>query len=168
VVDDSRVIEDLVAGALAIPEASLVIHRRRTLVEFKTDLLRGALERYEEHGHVSWQVGDFHGHHCHLDLRAVRRVVFEAAPSGCQGGRTNFTVWFLDDGGAGNPNRPDGYFSVTLNSPYEEDGALRLDLVEQMIALYLAHDATSVVDASPGFRDVVRSAYPGHAITPRS
>lgn len=162
-VDRARAVEEILAGALSIPEASLVIHRRRTLVELKTDLLRGALERHEESGYVSWQVGDFHGHHCHLDLRAVTRVEFEAAPSGCQGGRTNLTVWFLDDGSCGNPGRADGYFSVTLNSPYGRDGSPRTDLVEQVVALYRAHAESALVDASPGFRALADRADLGEA-----
>jgi len=44
------------------------------------------LHRYEEAGHVSWQIGDQNDHHCHLSLDSVTRVLFSAKPVSCQGG----------------------------------------------------------------------------------
>lgn len=69
----------LLRDALALRDASLVIFRDRTLIEFKTERLDG-VHRYEEAGHVSWQIGDQHDHHCHLSLGVVTRVLFSAEP----------------------------------------------------------------------------------------
>jgi hypothetical protein len=122
-------------GALALRDASLVIYRSRTLVEFKTERL-GGVSLYVEDGHASWQIGDFEDHHCHLDLPAVTRVLFSAEPVSCQEGRLNYTVWFLVDGDGGNPYRPDGYFSVTLNRPYAPDGSPRREVIEPVFQLF--------------------------------
>jgi hypothetical protein len=57
----------LLRKALLLRDSSFVIYRERTLIEFKTEKL-GGLHRYEESGHVSWQIGAFDDHHCHLAL----------------------------------------------------------------------------------------------------
>ncbi|MEO0472134.1 MAG: hypothetical protein AAF206_21085, partial [Bacteroidota bacterium] len=67
----------LVEDAIALKDASLVIFRDRTLVEFKTDEL-GGLYEYKEGDHTSWQIGETKSHHCHLSLNAVTRVEFSA------------------------------------------------------------------------------------------
>jgi hypothetical protein len=85
-------VPDILRGALAFREASLVIYRHKTLVEFKTEKLGPGLSLYEEDGHVSWQIGAFDDHHCHLDVGACTSVVFGAEPVSCQGGRLNYTV----------------------------------------------------------------------------
>jgi len=141
----------IVEDALRLPDASLVIYRLRTLVEFKTDLLGTGLSRFEEHGHVSWQIGAFESHHCHLDIDAVTRVAFGAEPVGCQGGRLNYTVWFETAEDAGNPYRPNGYFSVTLNRPYELDGSPRHDIFGAMFDLYAKWRHQDGVDADAAF-----------------
>nr|MCU0922430.1 hypothetical protein [Burkholderiaceae bacterium] len=120
--------------ALALRDASLVIFRDRALIEFKTDRLAG-LHRYEEQGHVSWQIGALDDHHRHLSLGAVVRVLFSAEPVSCQGGGLNYTVWFLSAGSSGNPYRRDGYFSVVLNRPYTGDAARR-EVIDPVLALY--------------------------------
>ncbi len=120
--------------ALALRDASLVIFRDRALIEFKTDRL-GGLHRYEEQGHVSWQIGALDDHHCHLSLGAVVGVLFSAEPVSCQGGGLNYTVWFLSAGSSGNPYRRDGYFSVVLNRPYTGDAA-RHEVIDPVLALY--------------------------------
>lgn len=97
----------LLEQSLKLREASLVIYRDRTLVEFKTDRL-DAVHRYEERGHISWQIGVSDDHHCHLSLAAVESVLFSAEPVPCQGGGLNYTIWFLASGSAGNPWRRDG------------------------------------------------------------
>lgn len=144
-------IAEIVRGALAVREASLVIYRSRLLVEMKTDRLGEGLSLYEEDGHRSWQIGAFDDHHCHLDIGLVSRVSFEAEKVSCQGGRLNYTVWFLLDEDCGNPYRKDAYFSVVLNKPYAEDGGLRRELVEQMFDLYRRVEREEGVSASPVF-----------------
>ncbi|MCU0672716.1 MAG: hypothetical protein MUE69_07970 [Myxococcota bacterium] len=123
-------------AALDLPDASLVIYRRRTLVELKTDRLSEKLSRWEEDGHVSWQIGAFEDHHVHLDVAAVTAVELDARSTSCQGGRLNYTVWFLVDEDVGNPFRPEGYFSVTLNAPYTADGTPRSEILDAMFALH--------------------------------
>jgi hypothetical protein len=123
-------------AALDLPDASLVIYRRRTLVELKTDRLSEKLSRWEEDGHVSWQIGAFEDHHVHLDVAAVTAVELDARSTSCQGGRLNYTVWFLVDEDVGNPFRPEGYFSVTLNAPYAADGTPRAEILDAMFALH--------------------------------
>lgn len=154
----------LLGEALALREASLVIYREHTLVEFKTDLL-GGLHRYEAQGHVSWQLGRFDGHHCHLALERVDRVLFSAEPVSCQGNRLNYTVWFLVPGACGNPYRPDGYFSVTLNRPYRA-GAVRLEVIEPVLALYRRYAGEPWVEADEQFLEVLASGPPAHRFGP--
>ncbi len=122
--------------ALALLGASFVVYRRRTLIEFKTEGLRERVSRYVEEGHVSWQIGAFDDHHCHLDLDGIVRVVFGAEPVSCQKGRLNWTVWFEIDGDAGNPYRPAASCSVTLNKPYDPRGERKRDEVDAVYALY--------------------------------
>jgi hypothetical protein len=138
-------VEATLAGALALPDASLVILRRGVLVEFKTAMLLPGLAASLEGGGRSWQIGPFEGHHCHLDLASVQRVCFDAEPVACQGGRLNYTVWFLSAGDCGNPFRADGLFSVTLNAPYRRDHSARVDLIESVYALHdLQRDGAGV------------------------
>jgi hypothetical protein len=144
-------------AALTLPEASFVIHRRGLLVEFKTDLL---LERVslKEHGEFrSWQVGANDDHHCHPDLSSVRRIQFDAEAVECQGGRLNYTVWFLSSGDCGNPHRPDGLFSVTLNMPYDDEGQVRTSVLQPMFRLYDQLRSLAVVEASSAFLNSYRS-----------
>ena len=148
----------LLREALALREASLVIFRDRTLVEFKTDRL-GGLHRYQEQGHVSWQIGDFHGHHCHLALGEVSRVLFSAEPVPCQGNRLNYTIWFLVPGACGNPYRPDGYFSITLNKPYRA-GLVRPEVIDPILQLYRRHARESWVEADARFLEVLAEGPP--------
>ncbi len=148
----------LLREALALHEASLVIFRDRTLVEFKTDRL-GGLHRYEEQGHVSWQIGQFDDHHCHLALDAVTEVLFSAEPVPCQGNRLNYTVWFLVPGACGNPYRPDGYFSITLNKPYRA-GAVRPEVIDPVMALYRRHANQAWVRADAQFLDALANGPP--------
>lgn len=89
---------ELLEDAIALREASLVIFRDRTLVEFKTDDLEGVFE-YTEGEHTSWQIGAADAHHCHLALSAVTNVEFSAESVPCQGNRLNYTIWFLVAGG---------------------------------------------------------------------
>ena len=138
-------------AALALPDASFVIHRHGLLVEFKTDRLGERLSLYAEGGHRSWQIGAFEDHHCHPDLSAVRRVLFDAEPVPCQGGRLNYTVWFLGAGDCGNPHRHDGLFSVTLNRPYHTDGRPRAHVIGAMFALYDRIGGWPLVEASSAF-----------------
>src|SRR2546427_10822099 len=123
-------------AALGLPDASFVIHRRGLLVEFKTDRLAERLSLYAEGGFRSWQVGAFEDHPCPPDLAAVRRVLFDAEPVPCQRGRINYAVWFLGEGDCGNPHRPDGLFSVTLNRPYHDDGRPRPHILAAVFALH--------------------------------
>ena len=144
-------IVEIVRGALGIRGGSLVIYRRKTLIELKTDKLGAGLTLYEEGGHHSWQIGDADDHHCHLDVGACTSVVFGAEPVSCQGGRLNYTIWFLVDEDCGNPDRPEAYFSVTLDRPYTAEGAARRELVEQMFRLYQRFEGETGVSAEPTF-----------------
>lgn len=144
--------------ALALRDASLVIFRDRALIEFKTDRL-GGLHRYEEQGHVSWQIGALDDHHCHLSLGSVVRVLFSAEPVSCQGGGLNYTVWFLSAGSSGNPYRRDGYFSVVLNRPYTGDAA-RLEVIEPVLALYRRFQYEPWVQADENFLRVLANGPP--------
>ncbi len=155
---------DLFRAALALRAASLVLFRDRLLVEFQTEQIAGVF-RYEEGGHVSWQVGDFHSHHCHLSLSAVRRVLFSAEPVSCQGFRLNYTIWFLTDGPSGNPWRRDGYCSVVLNHPYEGPNP-RLDHIDPVLALYRAHAHLPWVAADARFTEVLAKGPTGQAFVP--
>lgn len=143
--------EAVLAGAIALRDASLVIFRRGLLVEFKTEGLAPGLAISTEGSHRSWQVGPFDGHHCHLDLAAVHAILFDAEPVSCQGGRINYTVWFLGEGDCGNPYRSNGLFSVTLNRPYEPDGSPRLDIIAPVYALHRRHASEAGIDATAGF-----------------
>jgi hypothetical protein len=138
-------------AALGLPDASFVIHRRGLLVEFKTDRLAERVSLYSERGFRSWQVGAFEDHHCHPDLATVRRVLFDAEPVPCQRGRINYTIWFLGAGDCGNPHRPDGLFSVTLNRPYDDDGQPRPHILDAMFALRDRMEGWPLVETSPAF-----------------
>lgn len=151
-------IVEIVRGALALRDASLVIYRHRTLVEFKTEKLGGGLTLYEEDGYTSWQIGDFDDHHCHLDIGLCTRVVFGAEPVSCQKGRLNYTVWFLVDGDAGNPYRKDAYFSVTLNRPYHPDGSERRDVIDPVFDLYRRFEEAQGVSAEEAFLRAMAAA----------
>ena len=151
---------EILRAALELPEASLVILRRRLLVEFKTADLGPGLQRYREGEHVSWQVGDFDGHHCHLALDKIARVVFAAEPSGCQGGRLNYTVWFETADDAGNPFRPNGYFSITLNRPYETGGAPRREVIEPVLRLWRRFEGHELTAAEPAFLSALAELEP--------
>jgi len=144
-------IEAALADAIALEDASLVIFRRGLLVEFKTEGLAPGLTASVEGEHRSWQIGPFDGHHCHLDLAAVRAILFDAEPVSCQGGRINYTVWFLGAGDCGNPYRSDGLFSVTLNRPYAADGSPRAEVILPMFALHEKYENEAAVSASAGF-----------------
>jgi hypothetical protein len=149
--------------ALALREASVVIFRDRALIEFKTDRL-GGLHRYEEQGHVSWQIGALDDHHCHLSLGAVVRVLFSAEPVSCQGGGLNYTVWFLSAGSSGNPYRRDGYFSVVLNRPYTGDAA-RHEVIDPVLALYRRFRHEPWVQADEPFLRVLECGPPDRHAT---
>jgi hypothetical protein len=144
--------------ALALRDASLVIYRERVLVEFKTEQL-GGVHRYEEAGHVSWQIGEQDRHHCHLSLSAVTQVLFSAEPVSCQGGGLNYTVWFLTSGPCGNPYRRDGYFSIVLNRPYTGQQA-RLEVIEPVLALYRQYRGQAWVRADATFLRVLEQGPP--------
>lgn len=143
----------LLEDALRLREASLVIHRERMLVEFQTEKLAG-VERSVHDGHVSWQIGRLDQHHCHLSIGAVASVLFSAEPVPCQGGRLNYTVWFLTAVPCGNPYRRNGYFSVVLNRPYDERGPRR-EIIAQVIRLFLEHRSAPWVEADATFLDAV-------------
>lgn len=150
-----RFMPELVRGALALPDASLVIYRARTLIEFRTDRLTEGLTLYREGKHASWQIGAFDDHHCHLDVGAVGEVVFGAEPVSCQRGRINYTVWFLVDDDCGNPYRPRAYFSVTLNRPYDEAGVPRREVVAPMLALGARFEGRQGVSLEPTFSEAM-------------
>jgi hypothetical protein len=154
------VTQDLLRGALAFRDASLVLYRHKMLVEFKTEKLGVGLSIYEEAGYVSYQIGDFDGHHCHLDVGACTSISFGAEPVGCQGGRLNYTVWFLVDEDCGNPYRKNAYFSVTLNRPYEADGSVRRDMLEQVFRLYEAFVSEPGVVAEAPFLEAMAQFAP--------
>ena len=144
-------VEHVLRGALALKDASLVIYRPGVLVEFKTEMLQPALAATLEGRHRGWQIGAFEGHHCHVDLASVSRVWFDAETVSCQGGRLNYTVWFLATGDCGNPYRPDGLFSITLNAPYEKDGSPRVEVIEAVYSLCDLHGDRAGVSASDAF-----------------
>lgn len=148
---DTTLIEAVLTGALALKDASLVIYRQGALVEFKTEALAPGLSSSVEGEHRSWQIGPFTGHHCHLNLAAVQAILFDAEPVSCQGGRINYTVWFLAGENCGNPYRPDGLFSVTLNRPYAPGGAPRAEVIAPVFALYERFRSEPAVMASAGF-----------------
>lgn len=148
---DTAAVESVLAGAIALKDASLVIFRRGLLVEFKTEGLSPGLSSSMEGEHQSWQIGPFEGHHCHLDLDAVQRIEFHAEPVSCQGGRINYTVWFLSDDHCGNPYRPDGLFSVTLNRPYTDDGVPRREVIAPMYELYETYARDASICATEAF-----------------
>ncbi len=148
----------LLQKALQLRDASLVIYRERTLIEFKTEKLDG-LHRYVEQGYVSWQIGAFDDHHCHLSLDTVVRVLFSAEPVSCQGGGINYTIWFLSPGASGNPYRRDGYFSITLNRPYTGNQP-RLEVIGPVLDLYREFRAAAWVQAEPLFLEILASGVP--------
>jgi hypothetical protein len=149
-------VELVLAGALALKEASLVVFRRGVLVEFKTEMLVPSLTRTDEGRYRGWQLGPFEGHHCHLDLASIVRVWFDAEPVSCQGGRLNYTVWFLTAGDCGNPYRPEGLFAITLNAPYTAEGFARTDVILPVYQLHALHDGRAAVSASDAFISVRR------------
>lgn len=151
--DADPLVLPLLEQAVDLQEASLVILRERTLVELQTHQLEGVF-KFVEQGHVSWQIGGFTQSHCHLDLYGLTGVQFAAEPTPCQGGRLNFTVWFLTGDRSGNPYKWDGYFSVVLNQPYESQGAPRAEVIEPMLALYRSHRGKAWVDADERFQAV--------------
>ncbi|MBI1394730.1 MAG: hypothetical protein GC151_02030 [Betaproteobacteria bacterium] len=147
----AHAVAEVLRELLEVPDASLVVFRRGAIVEMKTELLRGLVTLREDDGFRSWQIGAFEGHHCHLDLAAVGRVSFEAEPVPCQGGRPNYSAWFLVDGDCGNPHRPDGLFSVTLNRPYETDGSERACVIDHLYVAFRRVRALPFVDATGAF-----------------
>lgn len=151
----SDVVARLLREALSLTDASLVIHRGGVLVEFKTDLLPGELSVWAEGRHRSWQIGEFEGHHCHFNLESINEVHFDAEPVPCQGGRINYTIWFLCERDCGNPHRPHGLFSVTLNHPYETDGTPRRRIIGQVAALFDRECQCPIVTASRAFTDAI-------------
>jgi hypothetical protein len=155
-------VESLLQKALALPGASFVVYRRGLLVEFQTDKLTSGLSRWEEEGHISWQVNGFEDHHCHVDLASIERVQFDAEPVGCQGGRLNFTAWFLAGEDTGNPYRPRAAFSITLNRPYEPDGTPRLQVLGPLVQLFEEVRGLPFVEATEAVRGGARGlgAYP--------
>lgn len=128
--------ENLLREALEIKEGSLVVYRFLTLVEFKTGFPEMKLSRFEEDGYVSWQIGAFEKHHLHLDLRKITGAQFKAEETTCQGGKLNYTLWFLVSEDIGNKYFPNGYFSVTLNKPYDEKGEPRREIIGQIFSLW--------------------------------
>lgn len=155
----------LLTQALALRDASLVIYRERTLIEFKTEKL-GGLHRYVEHGHVSWQIGSFEDHHCHLSLGAVSQVLFSAEAVSCQGGGINYTIWFLTSGPCGNPYRRNGYFSVVLNRPYQGN-APRHEVIQPVLELYREFRDEAWVTADTTFLEIFSGTIPPrHPIAP--
>lgn len=149
--DHEEQVAALLTAALGLRDASLVIYRPGVLVEFKTDRLTEKVTSFEEQGFRSWQIGAFEDHHCHLNLREVIAVEFDAEPVGCQGGRLNYTVWFSGAGDGGNPFRPTGRFSVTLNAPYTDDGMPKPGIVDQVYDLHDRLAASPLVRASEAF-----------------
>lgn len=157
----------LLKQALDLPDASLVIYRDRTLVEFKTDHLDG-VHRHEEDGHVSWQLGAFEHHHCHLALDTVTHVLFSAEPVPCQGNGLNYTIWFLTDGPSGNPYRRNGYFSVTLNRPYMKNApgaAPRLGVIQPVLNLYRRFRGEDWLEADETFVRVLNGEPPSRPLS---
>lgn len=148
---DEIAVGDALRELVGWDDASLVIFRRGAIVEFKTALLRDHITLEETEGHRSWQIGAFEGHHCHLDLAAVMRLHFDAESVPCQGGRVNYTAWFLVSGDCGNPYRPDALFSITLDRPYEPDGSPRLRNIAQVFRSYDRLSSHGWVDASAAF-----------------
>jgi hypothetical protein len=150
-VNPVAVTKSLLAAAIALKEASLVIFRQGVLVEFKTTRLPSDVMESGDGPYRSWQVGAFHGHHCHLDLGAVHTILFDAEPVSCQGGRLNYTVWFLGAAECGNPYRSNGLFSVTLNRPYRPDGSSRRAVIRPIYSLHQSFKHHAMVSASDGF-----------------
>lgn len=148
----------LLKKALSLRDASLVIYRDRTLIEFKTDKL-GGLYHYAQNNHESWQIGAIDDHHCHLKLDAVDRVLFSAERVPCQGNGINYTVWFLTPNTCGNPYRSDGYFSIVLNRPYTGCKP-RLEVIEPLFSLYREYQHASWVIAEPMFLEILASGPP--------
>jgi hypothetical protein len=150
---------DLLKDAVKLPGASLVIYRDRLLIEFQTELISGVY-RFEEFGHVSWQIGKTSEHHCHLSLTSVDRVLFSAEPTDCQGGALNYTIWFLTSGPSGNPWRRNGYFAIVLNRPYKGEDP-RMSVIQPLMDLYSAYRDRSWVNADAAFKDAWLNGPPG-------
>jgi hypothetical protein len=108
-------------------------------------------------------VGEFEDHHCHLAFGDLTEVLFSAEPVPCQGGRLNYTVWFLVAGACGNPHRKNGYFSVVLNRPYDA-GRPRPGIIRQVFDLYARYAREPWVRADAEFlralEDATRAAGP--------
>jgi hypothetical protein len=158
----------LLREALSLADASLVIHRRGVLIEFKTDLLLKKFSVWGEGQHRSWQIGKFDGHHCHLNLELINEVHLDAEPVPCQGGRINYTIWFLCDQDCGNPYRPRGLFSITLNRPYQADGTPRKRIIEQFATLFDRERQCPMLTVGPGFTEAIsgfRSTLATHMIS---
>jgi hypothetical protein len=153
----------LLRDALTLKDASLVICRDKLIIEFKTEGLGRGLQRFVEKRFSTWQIGEFRDHHCHVSLEEVSGVEFSAEPAPCQGGKINYTVWFLTDWDSGNPFRKHGYFSITLNRPYKTDGSPRRQIIEPVFDLYREYQDWNNVSADDGF---VRSMaeYDGQAV----
>ncbi|MCW5625227.1 MAG: hypothetical protein KIT73_10980 [Burkholderiales bacterium] len=149
-------VADLLNDALYLRDASLVIFRSKLLVEFKTAQLDPKLTEYVESGFRSWQVGGEQSHHCHVNLADVVRVWFDAEPVSCQGGRYNYTIWFLTDTDCGNPFRPTALFSVTLNGPYDAVGQPDAALIRDVYGIYETHRDRAFVGASETFLEIGR------------
>lgn len=160
------VTKSLLTAAIAIKEASLVIFRHGVLVEFKTTRLPADVIESGEGPHRSWQVGAFRGHHCHLDLGAVHKILFDAEPVSCQGGRLNYTVWFLGERDCGNPYRGNGLFSVTLNRPYRSDGSSRQSVIRPVYRLHQSFREHAMVSATDAFVQAGQKCSFDHARQP--
>ncbi len=154
---DVATVECVLSAALTLRGASLVIFRRGALVEFKTEMLSSGLVASQDGGFRTWQVGPHAGHHCHLDLAMVQAIWFDAEPVSCQGGRLNYTAWFLGAADCGNPYRNNGLFSVTLNAPYARDGRER---IADLLALYAKYANLPGVSCSEGFTLASAAATP--------
>jgi hypothetical protein len=128
-------VEQVLADALKLADASLVIYRRGVLVDFKTELLGPGLIATHMGHHQSWQIGPMGGHHCHLDLESIGQACSDAEPVSCQRGRINYTVWFLAGKDCGNPFRANALFSVTLMRPMSQTAVLELTLLLRSIGI---------------------------------
>jgi hypothetical protein len=164
-------VEAALADALHLRDASVVIYRRNVLVELKTQMLNPGLIVSWDGERRAWQVGPFDGHHAHLDLDSVTSVWFHAEPVPCQGGRLNYTVWFLTDRDCDNPYLAQGVFSITLNSPYDAYGRPKAEQIAAVYAIYDCHCRRPGVSASEGFlaaRPVLTrgSKLDGHVLSP--
>ncbi|MCG7877955.1 MAG: hypothetical protein JAY75_12600 [Candidatus Thiodiazotropha taylori] len=153
-------VAEIMRETLKLRDASLVICRPKLIIEFKTEDLGRGLQYFTHDGHETWQIGEFRGHHCHVNLDSIEQVVFEAAPVTCQGGRLNYTVWFMVGWECENPFRKGGYLSVTLNSPYTKAGDPRHEVIDPVIDLYRHYQDHQQVHAEEGFLQAMTQAHP--------